>query len=146
MSNHFLENLVINAQKIPATNSGIKISEFSIFINLLKTKNNEKKWLHERDLNMYTIIVLEFVVLDRFCWNYNYFGTYLPTLPNKIIYGYNPWPCGFSYLHLWSIYYLFTVHFKFSFLSNATFRCNIHATFCFLTFHSDLKSGQNKKE
>ena len=42
MSNHFLENLVINAQKIPATNSGIKISEFSIFINLLKTKNNEQ--------------------------------------------------------------------------------------------------------
>ena len=36
---------------------------------------------------MYTIIVLEFVVLDRFCWNYNYFGTYLPTLPNKIING-----------------------------------------------------------
>ena len=37
MSNYFLKNLVINAQKIPATNSGTKISEFSIFINLFKT-------------------------------------------------------------------------------------------------------------
>ena len=37
MSNHFLENLVINVQKIPSTNSGTKFSEFSIFINLFKT-------------------------------------------------------------------------------------------------------------
>ena len=31
----YIVNLVINAQKIPATNSGPKNSEFSIFINLL---------------------------------------------------------------------------------------------------------------
>ena len=38
MSNYFLENLVINAQKISATNSGTKISEFSIkIINFFKT-------------------------------------------------------------------------------------------------------------
>ena len=35
MSNYFLKNLVINAQKIPATNSGTKNSDFFIFINLL---------------------------------------------------------------------------------------------------------------
>ena len=135
MSNHFLENLVINVQKIPSTNSGTKFSEFSIFINLFKTNQiaydektikNTKKDL---DIESYFWNLL----LDTFCWNYNFIRNLL-TL--KVKYSYNPRSCGFSYLQLWSIY--LTVLFKISFLSNATFRCNIHATFCFLIFHSDL--------
>ena len=75
MSNYFLENLVINAQKIPATNSGTKNSEFSIFINLLtnqivydeKTiKNYQTRLVKLVSIGQrngeYWIIVLEFVV------------------------------------------------------------------------------------